>query len=133
MTSFTQISGFGAAGSSWVVDGRATYYIRAVMASVNYTHQDFPDGFYTDSDRISEEVQWTASWTFVTLLVNLRDSHQWGQGDSLLTRDVREGTVNLSGQIGQLFAGLDYRISNDSAAGVRFLNQSLFFRVSRPF
>jgi hypothetical protein len=133
MTSFTQISGFGAAGSSWVADGRATYYIRAVMASVNYTHQDFPDGFYTDSDRISEEVQWTASWTFVTLLVNLRDSHQWGQGDSLLTRDVREGTVNLSGQIGQLFAGLDYRVSNDSAAGVRFLNQSLFLRVSRPF
>ncbi|HET6371585.1 MAG TPA: hypothetical protein VFG95_10330, partial [Nitrospiria bacterium] len=80
-----------------------------------------------------QEAQWTASWMVLTALLDAKHTQQWGRGDSLLTRDGWEGTADLSGQIGQLFIGIDYRISNDDTADVRFLNQSLFVRVSRSF
>jgi hypothetical protein len=133
ITSLTNISGFGADGSSFVLDGRATYTFLGIIGTLGYTHQDFPSGFYTDSDQFYQEAQWTANWIIFTALIDAKHSQQWGEGDSLLTRDGWEGTADLSGQIGQVFFGVDYRISNDSTAGVRFLNQSLFARVSRYF
>jgi hypothetical protein len=133
ITSVTNIKGFGADGSSFVLDGRATYTVLGIIGTLGFTHQDYPSGFYNDSDLFYQEAQWTASWMVLTALLDAKHTQQWGRGDSLLTRDGWEGTADLSGQIGQLFIGVDYRISNDDTADVRFLNQSLFVRVSRAF
>jgi|SRR5579863_7020552 len=132
-TNLTHISGFGIAGYTFLIDSRAAYYYRGLIGTFGYTHQDYPSGYYSNSDRIYEELQWSGNWLFLTAMVDLQDSHQWGQGDMLVARDYRQGTASLSSQLGKLLLALTYQISNDSVAGVRFVNQSLFARMSRFF
>lgn len=133
-TSLTQINGFGVNGNTWLIDGYASYYYRWIIARAGYTRQDYAHGTYNDTDLVYEEIQWSRNVANLTILISLRDSHQFGRGDpSIFTRDSQAGSTVLSWQIGQFIAGIDYRISNDKTDGVRFVNQSFYGRVSRYF
>ncbi len=133
-SSLTRIQGFGPEGSSFMIDVRGNYYfLGGGLLGAGWTRQDYPEGFYLDSDIYYEEIQWNFYVGNANVTVGARDSHQRGDGDVSLDRDTLEVTTVLAYQIGKFIFNLDHRWANDRSAGVVFRSETLFARASRVF
>lgn len=133
-TSLTRIEGFGPMGSSFLFDARGSYYfLGGGMLGAGWTRQDYPEGFYLDSDIYYEELQWSFYLGNTNITVGGRDSHQRGDGDSTLDRDTLEFTAALGYQIGKFLFNLNHRWANDRSAGVTYRSETLFARATRVF
>jgi hypothetical protein len=133
-TSLTRIEGFGPRGNSFLFDARGSYYfLGGGLLAAGWTRQDYPEGFYLDSDIYFEELQWSFYLGNSTITVGARDSHQRGDGDSSLDRDTLEFTTVWGYQIGKFLFNLDHRWANDRSAGVTYRSETLFARATRVF
>ncbi len=133
-TSLTRIEGFGPTGNSFLIDARGNYYfLGGGMLGAGWTRQDYPEGFYLDSDIYYEELLWSFYLGNTNITVGGRDSHQRGDGDSSLDRDTLEFTAALGYQIGKFLFNLDHRWANDRSAGVTYRSETLFARATRVF
>jgi len=133
-TGLTRIEGFGPRGNSFLFDARGSYYfLGGGLLAAGWTRQDYPEGFYLDSDIYFEELQWSFYLGNSTVTVGARDSHQRGDGDSSLDRDTLEFTALWGYQIGKFLFNLDHRWANDRSAGVKYRSETLFARATRVF
>ena len=132
--SLTRIEGFGPDGNSFAFDARGNYYFwEGASFSGGLTHQDFPEGFYSDSDTFFEEIQWSFYLGAANVTLGGRDSHQRSRENSALERDTLEMTAALGYQIGKFIFNLDHRWANDRSAGVVYTSETLFARATRIF
>lgn len=133
-TSLTRIEGFGPTGSSFLIDARGSYYfLGGGLLAAGWTRQNYPEGFYLDSDIFFEEIQWSFYLGNTNLTVGARDSHQRGDGNSSLDRDTLEFTTVLAYQIGKFIFNLDHRWANDRSAGMTYRSETIFARATRVF
>ncbi|MDC4225131.1 MAG: hypothetical protein MPW15_13105 [Candidatus Manganitrophus sp.] len=133
-TSLTRIEGFGPDGTSFLFDARGSYYfLGGGQLGAGWTRQDYPEGFYLDSDIYYEELQWSFYLGNSNITVGARDSHQRGDGDSSLDRDTLEFTTVWGYQIGKFLFNLDHRWANDRSAGVTYRSETFFARATRVF
>lgn len=133
-SSLTRIHGFGPEGNSFLIDLRGSYYFLAGgVFSAGWTRQDYPSGFYLDSDIFFEEIHWNFYLGRANLTVGGRDGHQRGDGNVSLDRDTLEFTAVLGYQIGKFIFNLDHRWANDRSNGVDYRSESLFARATRVF
>lgn len=132
--SLTRIEGFGPSGTSLLYDARGSYYfLGGGLLAAGWTRQDYPEGFYLDSDIFYEEIQWSFYLGNTNLTLGARDSHQRGDGNSSLDRDTLEFTTVLAYQIGKFLFNLDHRWANDRSAGVTYRSETIFARATRVF
>lgn len=132
--SFTQIEGFGPSGTTYLLDGRGTYYfLGGGVASLGWTHQDYPDGFFLETDVYYEEVQWTSYYGNTTVTLRLRGTQTRGPDDRSLDRDTLESTNTMAYRIGKFMFNLDHRWATDRSSGIEYGSQSIFARASRSF
>ncbi|MCG3111364.1 MAG: hypothetical protein MCM46_06015 [Candidatus Manganitrophus sp. SB1] len=132
--SLTRIEGFGPTGTSLLYDARGSYYfLGGGLLAAGWTRQDYPEGFYLDSDIFYEEIQWSFYLGNTNLTLGARDSHQRGDGNSSLDRDTLEFTTVLAYQIGKFLFNLDHRWANDRSAGVTYRSETIFARATRVF
>lgn len=133
-SSLTRIQGFGPEGNTFMIDFRGSYYfLGGGILGAGWTRQDYPEGFYLDSDIFFEEIQWGFYVGNTNISVGARDSHQRGEGTVSLDRDTLELTTVLAYQIGKFIFNLDHRWANDSSAGADFRSESVFARATRVF
>ncbi|MFQ5579179.1 MAG: hypothetical protein ACE5FZ_01075 [Nitrospiria bacterium] len=132
--SLTHIDGFGPRGITSLLDGRGIYYfLSGGMASLGWTHQDYPGGFYLETDVFYEEVRWTSWYGNVSLTLGIRGSQTRGPDDRALDRDTVTSTNTLAYRIGKFRFNLDHRWSTDRSSGIEYGSQSIFARASRSF
>lgn len=133
-TSITRIQGFGPEGNTFMFDTQGTYFFwEGAILSAGFTHQDYPSGFYFDSDIFFEALQWSFYFGNTNITVGARDSHQQSRQSATLKRDTLEFTTTLAYQLGKFLFNLDHRWADDRSAGVAYKNQSLFARATRMF
>jgi hypothetical protein len=132
--SLTQIEGFGPKGTTLLLDGRGTYYfLSGGMASLGWTHQDYPGGFFLETDVFTGEIQWTSWYGNATVTMGLRGSQTLGPSDRSLDRTTVASTNTLAYHIGKFRFNLDHRWSTDRSSGIEYGSQSIFARASRSF
>ncbi|MFQ5780313.1 MAG: hypothetical protein ACE5HN_05950 [Nitrospiria bacterium] len=132
--SLTKIDGLGPAGTTYLLDGRGTYYfLGGGVLTLGWTHQDYPDNFFLETDVYFEELQWNFYYGNTTFTFNIRGNQLRGPDDRSVDRDTLETASVLLYRIGKFIFNLDHRWSTDRSAGITFKNQSLFARASRYF
>ncbi len=132
--SLTHIDGFGPSGVTLLLDGRGTYYfLGGGTASLGWTHQDYPGGFFLETDVFSEEVRWTSWYGNATVTLGIRGSQTRGPDGRSLDRDTLASTSTLAYRIGKFRFNLDHQWSTDRSSGVEYGSQSIFARASRSF
>ncbi|HIE66242.1 MAG TPA: hypothetical protein EYQ01_10635 [Nitrospira sp.] len=132
--SLTQIDGFGPRGITLLLDGRGTYYfLGGGMASLGWTHQDYPGGFFLETDVFSEEIRWTSRYGNASITLGLRGSQTRGPDGRSLDRDTFASTNTIAYRIGKFRFNLDHRWSTDRSSGIEYGSQSIFARASRSF
>ena len=133
-SSLTRIQGFGPDGNTFMVDVQGSYYfLGGGTLSAGWTRQDYPSGFYLDSDIYFEEVQWSFYLGNANITTGARDSQERGKGAVSLDRDTLELTSTLAYQIGKFIFNLDYRWAADSTEGIDYRSETLFARATRVF
>ncbi len=133
-SSLTRINGFGPAGSTFVFDVRGNYhFLGGGSLSTGWTRQDYPSGFYFDSNIYFEEIQWNFYVGRTNVTLRARGNQQRGEGNASLDRETLEFTTVLAYQIGKFLLNLDHRWANDRTAGVKYRNETIFARASRVF
>jgi len=139
-SSLTRIRGFGPDGNTFMIDLQGNYFfLGGGVLGAGWTRQNYPEGFYLDSDIFFEEIRWNFYLGNANLTAGARDSHQRGSGNgngtgtASLDRDTLELTGALMYQIGKFIFNLDYRWANDNSSGVRYNSQTMFARATRVF
>ncbi|MBI3802392.1 MAG: hypothetical protein HY282_01340 [Nitrospirae bacterium] len=133
-SSLTRIHGFGPEGNTFMFDLRGSYYFfGGGLLSAGWTRQDYPSGFYLDSNLFFEEIQWNFYLGRSNITLSGRDGHQRGDGNVSLDRDTLELTTLLTYQIGKFIFNVDYRWANDRTAGVGYRSETFFARATRIF
>jgi hypothetical protein len=133
-TSLTRIQGFGPEGNTYMHDVQGSYFFwQGAILSAGWTHQDYPSGFYADSDLFFEALQWSFYFGNTNVALGARDGHQRSRESATLKRDTLEVTATFAYQIGKFLFNLDNRWANDRSAGVAYKSQSIFARATRMF
>lgn len=133
--SLTSIEGFGTAGRTIQADLRANYFIwQGLSLSAEINHQDFPHGFFGDSDTFTTEAQWVNTiWQRLTLLFDVKEIYQLNE--SIGDRETFQGQSQFMYQWGKLFLTLSYLYVRDE--GINTLpalnSQNFFVRAVRSF
>ncbi|MFQ5588763.1 MAG: hypothetical protein ACE5F7_07980 [Nitrospiria bacterium] len=137
--SWTKIEGFGAAGENFLLDGRGNYYfLPGAVLSAGYTRQDYPGGFYADTDTFYEELSWSffIGDTSFSFGARANQERTEGGGNNSLDRDTIQTTGSMTYRIGKFLLSADGQWGKDtskSTTDVDFENQSFFVRASRSF
>jgi len=136
--SWTLIDGYGPDGATKLFDLRANYYfMRGGFSSLGYTYQDYPSGFFLDSNTFNEEVRYSFRIGRTRLSFGARAEQERTSGDSSLDRDTIAATSAVSYRIGKFVMSLDGRWSEDRSKtkgdDIVFRSQSIFARMSRSF
>ncbi len=136
--SWTDIDGFGIDGTTFLLDGRGSYFfLRGALLSTGYTHQDYPGGFFLDSDIFFEEIRWNFFIGRTSFTLGARANQERTDGTSSLDRDTIETTAEISYRIGKFVLSADGRWGKDTSESesedVDFESQSFFVRASRSF
>jgi len=136
--SWTLIDGFGPDGATKLFDLRGNYYfMRGGFSSLGYTYQDYPGGFYLDSNTFSEEIRYSFHIGRTRLTFGAQGNQERTSGDSSLDRDTLAATSAISYRIGKFVMSLNGRWSEDRSktkgSDIVFRSQSVFFRMSRSF
>ncbi len=136
--SWTKIEGFGAAGESILLDGRGNYYfLQGAMFSAGYSRQDYPGGFYTDTDTFYEELTWSFFIGDTSFSLGALARQESTDGDTSLDREIIQTTASISYRIGKFVLSADGRWGIDSSKSKteddEFEHQSFFVRASRSF
>jgi hypothetical protein len=133
--SYTNVEGFGTQGRTIQGDLRATYYVwqgLSIAAEVN--HQDFPGGFFGDSDIFSGEAQWVKTLVQrVSLLFNVKEIYQLNQSTD--DRQTFQGHSQLIYQFGKFLLTMDYLFVKDEGihTAASLDSQNFFVRAIRTF
>ncbi len=137
--SYTKIDGFGAAGANFLLDGRGNYYFMpGAMFSAGYTRQNYPGGFYNDSNIFYEELNWSFFIGDTSFSFSGRASQERTEGGGALSvdRDTLQTTGSMTYQIGKFLLSAYGQWSKEtaiSATDVNFESQILSVRASRSF
>ena len=134
--SWTKIKGFGAAGESILLDGRGNYYfLPGAMLSAGYTRQDYPSGYYPDTNTYYEELSWSFYIGATSFNFSAIARQQRSDGDRILDRNTIQTSGGMSYRLGRFLLSADARWSEDKAEteGTDFESRSLFVRASRSF
>ena len=106
--SYTDIEGFGTQGRTIQLDTRATYlFWQGLSLSGEWNHQDFPGGYFGDSDIFTGEAQWVNTlWQRVTYLFDVKEIYQ----DNRSTNNLQtlQGQSQLMYQLGKLLLTVSY-------------------------
>ena len=140
--SWTMIDGFGPDGTTFLFDTRGNYYfMRGGLLSLGYTLQDYPGGFYLDSDTYYEELRYSFYLGATQITLGARANQERADGDSSLDRDTIQTTSTAAYRVGKFVFSLDGRwsedrsksVSNGQEEDITFRSQSIFARMSRSF
>jgi hypothetical protein len=133
--SYTNIEGYGTAGRTIQGDIRATYYIwQGLSLSADISHQDFPGGYFGDSDIFSGEAQWVKTvWQRMTILFDVKEIYQINQSTD--NRQTFQGHSQLIYQLGKFVLTLDYLFVRDEGitTAAPLNSQNFFVRAIRTF
>ena len=133
--SYTNIEGYGTQGGTILLDGRANYFMwqgLSLMAEVS--HQDFPNGFFNDSDTFTGDVMWTNTlWQRLTMLLDFKELYQLNQSTD--NRQTFQGQAQATYQLGKLLLSLSYMYLRDEGIGMAdpLNSQNFFVRAVRSF
>ena len=136
--SWTLIDGFGPDGTTKLFDLRGNYYfMRGGFFSLGYTYQDYPGGFFLDSNTFNEELRYSFYIGRTSFTFGARANQERTSGESSLDRDTIAATSAIAYRVGKFVLGLDGRWSKDTtktnSENIDFKSQSLFARMSRSF
>jgi len=135
MIGYTNIEGFGTQGRTIQADARATYFIwQGLSLAGEINHQDFPGGFFGDSDIFTAEAQWvTTVWQMTTLLFDVKEIYQ--DNKSTNDRQTFQARSQLMFQFGKLVFTADYLWLKDEGIHVLapLTSQNFFVRAIRTF
>lgn len=132
---YTNIEGFGTQGGTIQLDGRANYYMwqgLSLMAEVN--HQDFPNGYFGDSDTFTGDIQWVNTlWQRLSVLLDLKELYQLNESTD--NRQTFQGQAQATYQLGKLVLSLSYLYIRDEGIGTAnpLDSQNFFARAVRSF
>jgi len=133
--SYTDIDGYGTAGRTILGDIRATYYIwQGLSLSADINHQDFPGGYFGDSNIFSGEAQWVKTvWQRMTMLFNVKEIYQSNQSTD--NRQTFQGRSQIIYQLGKFVLTLDYLFLRDEGitTSTPLTSQNFFVRAIRTF
>ena len=133
--SYTNIEGFGTQGSTIQLDGRASYFMwqgLSLMAEIN--HQDFPNGYFGDSDTFTGNIQWVNTlWQRLSVLLDLKEIYQLNESTN--NRQTFQGQAQATYQLGKLLLSLSYLYVRDEGIGMAdpLNSQNIFARAIRSF
>jgi hypothetical protein len=133
--SYTNIEGFGTKGGTIQLVGRASYFMwrgLSLMAEVN--HQDFPHGFFGDSDTFTGDIQWISTvFQRLSLLLNLKEIYQLNE--STTDRQTFQGNAQFTYQLGKLLLSMSYLYIRDEGIDTAdpLNSHNLFLRAIRSF
>lgn len=132
--SLTRITGFGPSGSSYLFDVKGNYFFfQGAVLTAGWTRQDYPEGFYIDSDILYAEIQWSIYFGNTNVTLGARDNYQRNHQLSTLSRNAFETTALLGYRMGKFNFNLDHRWGTDRSSGVEYTTQTIFARASRAF
>ncbi len=133
--SYTNIEGFGTQGRTIQLNTRATYFFwQGLSLTGEWNHQDFPGGFFGDSDIFTGEAQWVrALWQRTTVLFNVKEIYQ--NNYSTNDRQTIQGRSQLMYQLGKLVLTVDYLFVRDEGihTAAPLNSQNFFVRAIRSF
>ena len=133
--SYTNIEGFGTQGRTIQLDARATYFLwQGLNLSGEWNHQDFPGGYFGDSDIFTGEAQWVNTiWQRITYLLDVKEIYQ--NNRSTNDRQTLQGQAQLMYQLGKLVLTMSYLYVRDEGIGTAppRNSQNFYVRAIRSF